>query len=208
VEGLGASAGPIFGVLSDADAYAAILEPRVEAFLDIVDRLAESLVQEKIRYVAGDAAEGYNPMHDVCRLVLNAAVAAAHHRGHAIANFEFSLVDAPAACDDVRRKDAIELRLTDEEFERKLASARRYADLAEDVEEAMRRAGAEAFRVELLRPAARWEDRDGLPDEVPFYERHGEGRVAAGKYGQVLRRRQHVLPLARALWSHMERAWG
>jgi hypothetical protein len=203
LETLGASPASIFGAFSDGDAYAAILEQRVDPFVDVVDRLAEALRQEDVRYVAGDAAEGYNPVHDVCRLVLNAAVAIASRR-QPVANFDFSLVDPPAACDESRRKGAIEVRLSDEQFRGKLESARRYVDLAEDVDEAMRRVGADAFRIEVLRPAPATEAGDGLPDEAPFYERHGERRVARGKYGQVLRRSRHVLPLARALWKHVE----
>ena len=38
------------------------------------EELCEAFVAERIDYVAGDAFEGYNPMHDVCRLVINAAV--------------------------------------------------------------------------------------------------------------------------------------
>ena len=32
-----------------------------------------------------------------------------------------------------------------------------------------------------------------------FYERYGAGRVAAGRYGQVLRYREHFEPLAEAV---------
>jgi hypothetical protein len=201
LESLGAAPGPIFGALSDADAYAALLGRRADAFVDFADRLADCLQRENIRYVVGDSAEGYNPMHDACRLVLNAAVALASHRGAHVANFEFSLVDAPAAGDG---NGALALRLSDAQLESKLESARRYTDLAEDVEEAMGKFGAEGFRVELLRPAAPGAPHDGLLDTPPFYERHGERRVADGKYGQVLRRHAHVLPLARALWVHVE----
>jgi hypothetical protein len=41
-------------------------------------------------------------------------------------------------------------------------------------------------------------------DTKPYYEEYGEKRVAEGKYGEVIRYREHVLPLAEALrcqWS-------
>jgi hypothetical protein len=41
--------------------------------------------------------------------------------------------------------------------------------------------------------------------EVPYYETYGEQRVAAGAYDRVLRFREHLLPLADALWDHGER---
>ena len=42
-------------------------------------------------------------------------------------------------------------------------------------------------------------------DGKPFYEQHGEARVAAGVYDRVLRYRDHVVPVAEALWSHSTR---
>jgi hypothetical protein len=36
-------------------------------------------------------------------------------------------------------------------------------------------------------------------DTKPYYEEYGEKRVAEGKYGEVIRYREHVLPLAEAL---------
>lgn len=203
VEEEGASPGSVFGFFSDAAAYGAILEGQPGAFTRIVDGLARQLVREGVRYVAGDAAEGYNPMHDVSRLILNAAVEIARRRGCDVANFEFPLVGPPAD-GDAPRNGGIDLFLTPEQFERKLAAARRHEDLGDEVGEALRSAGADAFRRERLRPAARTEARDGLADEIPFYERHGERRVAAGKYGRVLRRQEHVLPLARRIWTHVE----
>jgi hypothetical protein len=190
LEGLGASPGPIFGALSDADAYAALVDHRAGTFVELAERLADCLRRENIRYVAGDAAEGYNPVHDACRLVLNAAVAIASRSGSCVGNFEFPLVDAPAACNPAQRNGAIALRLSDDQLEHKLETARRYPDLAEDGEEAMGRFGAEGFRVELLRPAAPAAAHDGLPDTAPFYERHGdadERSAFEGVAGSLLR---------------------
>lgn len=47
-----------------------------------------------------------------------------------------------------------------------------------------------------------FEDRE---EDVPEYERHGEDLVAAGEYASVIRYRQHVAPLARALVSFARR---
>jgi len=40
--------------------------------------------------VAGDGVEGYNPGHDVCRLLLNAAVLRLEAEGRTIANLRLS----------------------------------------------------------------------------------------------------------------------
>ena len=41
---------------------------------------------------------------------------------------------------------------------------------------------------------------------TPFYETHGEKQVIAGHYGEVIRYREHIEPLADALSAHVERS--
>jgi hypothetical protein len=43
-----------------------------------------------------------------------------------------------------------------------------------------------------------------LDGEAPFYERHGARRVAEGRYRTVIRYREHVRPIAAALWAHAQ----
>ena len=149
----------------------------------------------------GDAVEGYNPGHDACRLIANAAVAIASRRlGRRIANFDFSLT---GAWDGTPAEDpppgSVRIRLDENGFARKLDAARAHTELAAEVEGALAEKGANVFRTELLRlvpdppPAYRFEENP------PYYERHGEERVAAGYYASVLRYREHMLPLAEAL---------
>lgn len=64
--------------------------------------------------------------------------------------------------------------------------------------------GVEAFRVEYLRPVDSRAGYGGPAEEPPFYERYGEQQVAAGHYERVLRYREHVAPLAKALWRYVE----
>src|SRR5438105_11481135 len=50
-------------------------------------------------YVVGDAIEGYNTTHDVCRLMINCAVEAANRSNyHQIANYEYPVVNRPDCC--------------------------------------------------------------------------------------------------------------
>src|SRR5262245_11254695 len=96
---VGAKSGSIYGRLTDAEAYAAIINREFDFFVRLARELCEGFVVERISYVAGDAFEGYNPMHDVCRLVINAAVTVAQRSlGHQMRNLEFSLVGEPALC--------------------------------------------------------------------------------------------------------------
>ncbi|MFL6229426.1 MAG: hypothetical protein ACJ741_11670 [Pyrinomonadaceae bacterium] len=224
----GASRGSVYARLTDAALYTAILDHDFELFIRLADELAAALMRERTEFVAGDAAEGYNPAHDACRLVLDAAIALVRREtGAQIDNFEFTLVGRPDECAEESRVAARWLRLDDEAFARKLLAARNYPELAAEVEAALDGAGSmglrahpdlaarsgltssgmsgETFRVECLRPiTAVGQDHRGF-QEPPFYEHYGERQVAAGHYTRVLRYREHMLPLAEMLRSHVER---
>lgn len=193
----GARCGSIYGRLTDAEAYAAILNHDFALFVGFARELCEAFVAERIDYVAGDALEGYNPMHDVCRLVINAAVTVAGSvRGHRLGNLEFSLIDQPS--EHEMHADGICRLLAEAALARKLAAAKGYAELAGEVQAKLERESSAAFRVECLRPSGPGPG-DYTGDQVPFYESHGEKQVAAGHYHQTLRYREHIAPLAEAL---------
>ena len=199
VEAAGGRPGSVFGRLSDPELYAALLRGDRELFVRIAEEVAADHVAAEVRLVAADAAEGYNPAHDLCRVLADAAVAIAESEaGHAIASFDFLLIGPPDRCPDELRRAAIRVELDDEELARKEAAAHGYPELTGEVDAAMREVDPGAFRTELLRPADA--PHGGVPPEIPpFYERYGEQQVAAGYYRDVLRWRQHVLPIARAL---------
>ena len=195
----GAKCGSIYGRLTDAAAYEAILNHEFNLFVGLARELCEALVVERIDYVAGDAFEGYNPMHDVCRLVVNAAVTEALRRsGHGVGNLEFSLIGKPTAGHEQRHADGICRRLDDGAFARKLAAAKGYAELAGEVNVALQQTSTDELRVECLRPVGP-DPGEYFPDQPPFYESYGEKQVAAGHYHRVLRYHEHIAPLAEAL---------
>jgi hypothetical protein len=194
----GAKPGPIYGRLTDAAAYAAIINHQFDLFLGLTQELCEALVAERIDFVAGDAYERYNPLHDVCRLIVNAAVRlASKAKGYRVGNFEFSLANRPGCTTEVP-PGGIEVTLDETALARKLTAAKGYAPLAGEVFAALEKTTADAFRVECLCPAdlnAGHNHNDG----IPFYETYGEQQVAAGYYNQVLRYHEHIRPLAEAL---------
>lgn len=96
IESAGAGPGEIYGRCTDAALYAALLGHDVALFTGLAGELATALVADRIDCVIGDAAEGYNPTHDVCRLVIDAAArVAARVRNAPIATYEFMLMEAP-----------------------------------------------------------------------------------------------------------------
>jgi hypothetical protein len=192
---LGARPGAIFGRLSDAEAYTMILERNTALLLSLVAELAAELESDKPAMLVCDGLEGYNPVHDLCRLIGGAAIEMA---GVSTAQFEYPVVNHP---DLVRATVVVEL--TAAEHTAKMARARAQAASLADIEALIARYGADAYRRETLSPVAHWEDIDsGAP---PLYERYGEERVAAGQYQTVIRLREHMLPLRDALRAAVEK---
>ena len=199
----GVGFGGIYGRFTDIDLYKAVLDREFQVFTSLADELTRELVEDEIAYVVGDAIEGYNPAHDVCRMVINAAVQLSKRRhGHEIANFDFLLVGNPSAGSEADW--AICVTLEENTHRQKLAAAAAYTELDRDVSRALGSFGADAFRVEYLRPVDNSSIDAGLFDDPPFYEQYGEKQVSRGYYDRVLRHRQHMIPLSEALNSYVE----
>jgi hypothetical protein len=191
VQRAGASRGSVFGIFTDAQGYEAILRGDVALFRDVAASLASDWIERGITQVAGDSIEGYNPMHDMCRVIIDTAVAMARADGATIDNYDFAVVGRWA-------EDAqLVVDLDEDAFKAKLDAVRRYEPMRAESDAAIAQHGVEAFRSERfrLRDATLIETYDGKP----FYETHGERQVAAGLYREVLRYREHVAPLVAAL---------
>lgn len=199
-----ASQGVFYGSCSDREAYLAILNRDFDLFIRHARALAAWLVDKPVNYVAGDALEGYNPTHDACRLIIDAGVAMARRQtDRKIGNFQFPLTGAPKNGSGKEGDGCIDLHLNDAAFERKLSAARSYAELDTEVEAAINENRLEAFRVECLHPATH--ELDFGKHNKPYYERYGEQQVAAGHYRDVIRYRDHFLPLAEALKQQVDK---
>lgn len=248
----GARQGTIYGRLPDLGVYSAILNRDADLFAGLVEELAGAFAEEKIEYVVGDAAEGYSVAHDICRIMIGAAVDLAEERyDHKVKNFDFNVVGSPDECPEQLCDEAIWLKLDDEAFTSKIKAALAYSpELALDVEAAL--GGApfqgirrfsepkiggeldvevsghmleelearpalkarlrhiiegvplEAFRIECLRPVGNLSGADWDTGEPQFYELYGEKLVAAGRYDEVIRYREHMLPLAEAMRKKLE----
>ena len=136
---VGATQGAIYGRLGDLEVYSAILNGDSELFAGLAEELAQAFVDEQIEYVVGDATEGYSVAHDICRVIIDAAIDLAERRhGHPVTNFDFLVVGPPDECPDELRNDAIRLELDDESFGRKINAALAYSpQLAAEVEAAL-----------------------------------------------------------------------
>jgi hypothetical protein len=193
----GVAPGPVFGRWSDREAYRILLEGDTSAVGSIVDELAKALTDEHVELVAGDAFEGFNPVHDLCRLIIDLAVLVAETaRGRSLKNCEFPLEAAPGW---EARPQALRLQLDNGQLDRKLAVAHSYPELRGEVDRALRSHGRDAFRNEWLSPVEPLATLSRACGRVVPYERYGEGRVRLGYYTRVLRYREHFAPLAERL---------
>jgi len=140
-----ATQGAIYGRLTDLEVYSAILEGDSELFAGLVEELAHAFVAEQIEYVVGDAAEGYSVAHDICRIMIGAAVELAQHKhDHRVANFDFPVVGTPA---ESQSNEDICLQLDKDTFARKVSAALAYSPkLARDVEAALHGAAFQGIR--------------------------------------------------------------
>ena len=195
---LGATPGSLYGRYTDRQVYRFLLEQRLDIFLALRDELAESMIDAGVTRVAGDAVEGFNPVHDLCRGLIDGAVDLIRTRtGRVVRNDEFNVVE-PAP--HVHWRAATSgVQLDSAALSRKIAAAKAYPEMQEEVHRALDQFGVQAFAIESLQPsslATMMEKYEGTP---PAYEAFGKIRVDEGRYDEIIRYRAHLLPIFGAL---------
>jgi hypothetical protein len=199
VERAGGRPGPIFGPWTDREVYAALMAGDHALFVGLAQELGRALAESGATVVVTDAAEGFNPSHDLCRYVTEIAITlAAAETGRTIAGYDFPLVAAPTSCPADLQSRAVTVELDAAALDRKIAAARNYAELSAEVNRTLAEHGPAAFAIELLRPMTPF-DLSPPGSDPTFYEQEGARRVAAGRYHETLRFRDHVLPAATRL---------
>jgi len=199
---VGASKGSIYGRFSDAAIYSSLLNHDFNVFGGLAAEIADTIVNEELTCIVGDACEGYNPTHDACRLIVNAAVSMAEERcNRTITNLEAIVTRQPNGRVATRARQHSSVKLDRHTFEEKIAAARAYPGLEDDVDYFLQKYSEQAFRTEYLYPATEDPEQTWVDHKRPYYEEHGERRVSDGDYNEVIRYHQHMLPLAKILVS-------
>jgi hypothetical protein len=197
LQGVGALPGSIYGRFSDKEVYRILLDGRVDVFVDLLNELAGSLIDAGIQCVAGDAMEGFNPAHDLCRALIDSAVALVRMRtGRVLQNYEFAVHGDPVATSE---EALVRLELDESALGRKIDAAMAYRAVRGEVQDALDRFGRGAFAVECLRSSSASAMLEQFEITPPAYESIGESRVSEGRYREVVRYREHVLPVISAL---------
>ncbi len=195
----GGKLGSLKGAYTDRAFYQLMEAGDAGPFIELASGLANEWEAEGIEVVAGDMCEGFSTTHDVCRVIINAAVRKLASRGRMIRNLEFAL-DSMQMPEMSPGSEMI--RLEPAQFERKRwAAIETYPEMASEVERVIERYGEDAFSVEILVTA----DADaGLSwdhEEPPFYETYGRKQVEAGHYQTLITFRDHIQPLSQAIYE-------
>ena len=202
LESCGATLSPVMGYFTDREMYRIMLENDTGRLFELVDLILADLEEHHIEALAGDAIEGYNPTHDICRYIINSLADILEARsGKPVPNHEFLLDSLPtaeeaAACDIIT--------LDEDAYLRKYKAAETYTELAGEFQRAVNKYGTAPFRKEYLKPVSKpyvfttW-------DQIPYYEQYAAQRKAQGVYNEVISFRQHVMPLIARLDQYVQR---
>jgi hypothetical protein len=190
--------GGVYGRHRDTEIYDALLEGNTGLFVGLAQELAKSFTSDAIDRVVGDAAEGWNPIHDAFRLTVNAAaVLASRDRERPIEIYEFPLFGAPGA--GPQPDSALAFALSTRQQEAKREAALQYVELDREVRWILERYGEVAYTTEWLRPCGAVIGGYRPADDPPVYERYGEFLARSGQLAHAIRYREHLLPVASAL---------
>ena len=221
LQGLGAEIGPVFGEFTDRQIYRKMLQGEYDLFDDAREWLATLIVRRDIHTVVSDSIEGYNPTHDLCEVLVRTAVTIANTakagdgKERFVQHYTIPLMDdprPPAYRAEImtpvihQGNEQCIIELTEHQLAHKLETMRKYASraggiLQQEVEDAFRSYGEDAFGREYLFASAApgKEPERNFLQQKPFYESRGEQRVADGRYRDVIRFHEHVLPIMNRL---------
>jgi hypothetical protein len=206
IENAGAKTSSVLGRFSDPEMYRIIREFDTKPLTDLLEEIVEDLVKNEIELIAGDAIEGFNPTHDLCRYLINAIIKIYNSRKRKqVQNFDFLLDGPPAAFNQEADNRDIILKLSAADFSRKISAAEGFLEIASEIKGAIERNGKDAFYYECLRPVQALDQFTGWSTDIPFYESFGLSRVQSGVYSQVISFEKHLLPLGRFLAKYSEK---
>jgi hypothetical protein len=174
------------GQRSDRDWYTAMITGDVAAFTQTADAIAAAAARAPL--VVADAADGYNPMHDLCQAIAG-AVAARMAR----ATTPPKLLVSPATASAIGT-ECIAWEIGPDAAERKRLAVSAYTPLAEEATRLLAEAPDALHRERLLSPSFDWPE-----NWQPEWEAYGRKRVREGRFANPITYRDHVLPIAQAL---------
>ncbi len=206
--------------VSERVAYERLLESDFEWFRSMRDQVVEWLLRVRPTAVFSDAFECYNPIHDLCSLMVDSALKTIKPNSGFVTpqRFEFPLAFGAkpgaiisASSDPEHRVIAHEL--TDEQiFMKRKRCGLLIRDVPPDANVSDHPAKIVAglhpdlFRREFFAPLPQDRNYWTAPPAGPWktYDEHGRERVAAGRFARALTFAEHFAPMARSLFEASE----
>lgn len=176
------------GQRSDRDWYEAILGGDLSAFTNAADAIAAAALTMPAPLVVSDAADGYNPLHDLCQAIASAVVARISRNAKPP-----GFLVSPATA-DAMGTETVAWKLEEDAARRKQLAVSAYMPLAEEVARLLADAPDALQTERLLVPTFNWPDH-----WRPGWEAFGRRRVQERRFAAAITYRDHVLPLAKAL---------
>jgi hypothetical protein len=193
VEKLGGTPGPLFGEILDREFYELVLRGAPEPFHAWVEALRDAWLAAPPAFVVIDAWQLYSVAHDLVHVMARVAAAEVETRlGLPLACLDYPVVPPTLAAQVPVGPSKVEVRLSSEQLERKLACAHAYPEIAGEIAEFTKAAGLETLATEALHEPPPLEYLAPEPGVIPEYERYGAERVASGTYATPLR------------WAHVQ----
>lgn len=199
----GGTPSSLYGMTSDREIYSKIFKQDFDFFLGLSDSIARLLIEQRTEVVVGDAIEGYNPSHDLCRLIIDRAIRLVKNElNWNIKNYVFALKEHPHF-HDIDSK-ILMIELSPDELALKFSEAIRYADivkgtLGKEILESIEYYGEDIFSKEGFSCQNSSAVLNKFDKERPYYESYGEQQVNEGFYKQAIYYSKHIAPIARAL---------
>jgi hypothetical protein len=188
IRGAGATLIEGSGQRSDREWYAAILAGDIPAFTQTADVIAATALTMQAPLVVSDAADGYNPLHDLCQAIAGAVVARIARDSEAP---KFLVSPAIASA---MGTPSIAWKLQDETARRKRLAVSANMPLAEEAARLLAEAPDALYTEQLLDPTFDWPE-----NWTPEWEAFGRKRVKEGRFAAPITYHDHVLPIAKAL---------
>jgi len=202
LKNLGANFREVFIPYTDKEIYQHILKCDIEEFIKIRNIVSEDVLSEGYDLLIGDALEGFNPTHDLCRYIINSVVKKINngHHGFGIKNISFKL-DGPSEKENFGEvnSNGLQLFLSDSDFNQKYESALDYPELKYEVDKAISFFGKETFKIEYYEIIHDLETISNWGTSIPYYEKYGNQKFSEGIYNEVIEFQKHMKPIALAL---------
>jgi len=191
-----------FNPFTDKEIYDFILNENIPAIEKIRDIILNEVLAQGYDLLIGDALEGFNPTHDLCRYIINSVVKKANleNRDHAIKNISYKLDSVSSIKSNLISDESVfNFFLSEKEFNEKYTAALNYPELEFELDKAIQLYGKDAFMNEEYEVVEDIEMISNWSAPCPFYENYGKEKVRDGVYQQSIEFEKHMKPIAMAL---------